>query len=153
MVAPVLADRINNRISAAVKILKNLKYEPVPISPEEFHDYLTGETLTGDKITIDEILGKDYFMVHELVEICELKRNKILITKRTMLDFPFAVYSAHIQATEMEFNYALVQTDYDWLRKRLQHASGWFEDPFLPDELRPRYEQLVKKYQQLIKNI
>ena len=94
---------------------------------------MTGETPTGDTITIADILGNEYLMIHEVVEISELKKMGIPINKQTVImTFPDPSYGTHYTAIACELDYALSRGDYDWLRFRMKHAESWIEDEDLP---------------------
>ena len=140
-------DRISVKISETVEILKKLGYTCEDVSPREFHDYVTGETPTGDTITLEDILQNEYLMVHEIVEISELKKKGIPITKQTIMDFyPKTTYEVHLTATEYELTHALNKKDYAWIKLRMAHAKNWLRDKNLPKELLPRCKSLIKKF-------
>jgi hypothetical protein len=93
-------------------------------------------------------------MIHELVEISELKKMRRTIDKRVIVDSPkAAVYDAHLTAMETELKYALYKHDAFWAKIRLrQHKEGVLgDDPNLPEELRPRAEEIYEKYRRLAK--
>jgi len=121
-------------------------YRAEHISSREFYDYLTGETPTGDKITIHDVLSNEYLVVHEVAEISELKKKGVSINKYTVMKCLDRVYEAHYVAAEHEFDYALSKSDLSWLRLRLVHARGWLDDPCLPKELSRRCESLIREY-------
>jgi len=145
-----LSKRINERLRDAVKILKELGYESQHVAPKEFHDYMTGETPTGDTITIVDVLGNDFLIIHEIVEISELKKMGIPIHRRTIMMFHPKVYEAHYTATEYEFDYALDKKDYDWLKVRINHAKSWLEDNYLPQHLVSRCKAIIKKFSEAL---
>ncbi|RLE75542.1 MAG: hypothetical protein DRZ80_02620, partial [Thermoprotei archaeon] len=55
-----LFNEIKKKIESASKILKAIGYNICKISPLEFYEYVTGETPTGDKVMLDEILANEY---------------------------------------------------------------------------------------------
>jgi len=138
--------RIDTKIKEATRILKQLGYESEHISAEEFYDYMTGETPTGDVITLNDVLVNEFLMIHEVAEISELKKMGIPINKQTVMSFHPKVYKAHFTATEYELNHALNKKDYAWLEFRLNHAKDWLEDDYLPKELAPRCKSIIKKF-------
>jgi hypothetical protein len=142
---------VTQRIREASEILRTLGYLPEPITVREFLDYLTGETLTGDTTTPEDILANDYLMIHELVEISELKRQEIPVDTHTMKNHSYHTYAAHLIATDWEFSYAVTKGDTQWLQKRLTIATCWFDDPFLPQTLEPQYRRLLQKYSRALK--
>ena len=65
---------IETKIRKAEEALKKIHYSQEQISAREFHDYTTGETFSGDTTTISDVLGNEFLMFHELVEMSELKK-------------------------------------------------------------------------------
>jgi len=141
-----LLGKIVVKLKETTSTLQELGYESQQISPREFYDYMTGDTPTGDIITILDVLDNEYLMIHEVVEISELKKLGIQINKQTvMMTFPDPSYSTHYTATEYELDYALSSKNYDWLKTRMKHAKSWMEDEDLPQHLVPRYKALMEK--------
>jgi hypothetical protein len=140
-------NKIIRKLKEATAKLREFGYESQSISPKEFYNYLTGETPTGDTITIADILGNEYLIIHEVVEISELKKMGIPINKQTaMITFPDRSYDTHYTATECELDYALNSKNFDWLEIRIKHARSWLEDEDLPQHLQPRYKALIEKF-------
>jgi len=52
-----VSSRIRVKIREATRTLEQLGYAVVNISAKEFYDYMTGETPTGDKTTLDDVLN------------------------------------------------------------------------------------------------
>ena len=146
---------IENKIEATKKALGSISYIVKEVSAQEFIDYMTGEIFSEDPTTLDDVLGSEYLMAHELVEINELKKMGRTIDKRVIVDSPKTViYGAHLTAMETELNYALYKKDYFWVKIRLrQHKeSVLVNDPNLPEEMRLRAETLFEKFRKAIQN-
>jgi hypothetical protein len=146
---------VESKIEATVKALKSIGYVVGEVSAQEFYDYMTGDIFSEDPTTLDDVLGSEYLMVHELVEINELKKMGRIISKRVIVDSPRAViYDAHFTAMETELNYALHKKDYFWVKIRLRHykESVLDDDPNLPGELRPRAEELFEKFRKTLQH-
>jgi len=139
---------ISDKIKRTMKILKELDYKAENISVEEFYDWMTGEIFSDDKTSLREVLDSDYLIIHEVVEISELKKMGRRIDKRVIVESPKTViYKAHFYAQEFEMNYALIKKDYSWLRHRLKHhKSVVFDDPNLPDSMRHRALEIYRKF-------
>lgn len=149
-----ILNKIDERIKEAVKILEQLGYEIEPISSKEFYDYMTGETPTGDVITLNDILDNEFLMVHEVVEISELKKKGKAINKQTVMNsYPKTTYETHFTATEYELTYASNKKDYAWLKIRMNHARDWLSDKNLPKELLPQYKSMVKRFSKHLSNV
>ena len=79
-------------------------YEIETISAEEFHDYMTGGTPTGDKITLDDVLENEFLLVHELVEMSELKKKNTPLNEHTVMDFYPSVYKSPLYCVRLRAN-------------------------------------------------
>jgi len=147
-----LHDRIATKLKEAQERLKEMAYESRQISPREFYDFMTGETPTGDTINILNVLDNEYLMIHEVVEISELKRMGILIDKQTVMRIFPEVYEPHYTATEFELDYALDKNDHNWLKIRIEHAKSWLEDDNMPQHLVERYKAMIKRFSEVLES-
>jgi DNA-directed RNA polymerase subunit F len=146
-------DEIRSKIKMAKTELKRVGYAAMDVSPQEFFDYMTGEIFSEDPTTLRDVLGNEYIMIHELVEISELKKVGRTIDKRVIVDSPkTTIYTAHFAAIEAELSYALQEGDTYWARWRLKtHKTSVLDaDPNLPEEMRPRAEEIFKRFSKLI---
>jgi hypothetical protein len=117
---------------------------------------MTGETFSGDTINLKEVLENEYLLIHELVEINELKKSGIRINRRVIVDLPKTiVYDAHLTAIETELDYALYKKDYLWIKVRLRQykESVLDNDPNLPSGIKPRAEKMFKKFSEILKKM
>lgn len=140
------------RVSEARKKLEELSYNVEGFSKLEFYNYMTGETPTGDVYTLENILENEYLMLHEVVEISELKKKDVPIDKQTIMKFHPKVYEAHLTAAEYELTYAFNRKNYDWIKLRLKHAKDWLEDEYLPHELLPQCKYLIERFSKLVRS-
>ncbi|MFB0514176.1 MAG: hypothetical protein ACETVQ_01215 [Candidatus Bathyarchaeia archaeon] len=143
--------RIDTKIKEATRILEQLGYESEKISAKEFYDYMTGETPTGDVVMLNDVLLNEFFMVHEIVEISELKKMDVPIDQQTIMVFYPEVYVVHLTALDYELTHALNKRNYAWFQRRLSGVT--LEDPYLPQEfnylrqeLAPRCKSIIKKF-------
>jgi hypothetical protein len=146
-------DEIGSKIRIAKRALKRLGYAAADVSEREFYDYMTGEIFSDDPTTLRDVLGNEFLMIHELAEISELKKMGARRDKRVIIDSSKTViYLAHFTAMETELNYALFKGDTFWAKFRLnQHRTSVLEDDSnLPEEMRPRAEEILKKFRKLI---
>jgi hypothetical protein len=149
-----MLNEINSRLCNAREALKKFGYESVDVSAKEFYDYMTGEIFSDDPTTLRDVLGNEYIMIHELVEISELKKLGRKIDKRVIMETPkIPFYTAHLNAMETELQYAMYKRDTHWMKFRIrQHKESVLDDdPNLPEELRPRAEEIYEKYRRLAK--
>lgn len=151
-----VSSRICTKIREATQTLEQLGYVAVNISEKEFYDYMTGETPTGDKTTLDDVLNGEFLMVHEVVEISELKKMNVPINQKTVTCFYPKVYEAHLTAMNLELTFTLNKRDYKWLKHRFVSSKDFMsqlDDPFLGPEfgylrkkLSPKSRAIARKF-------
>ncbi len=92
---------IDEKIRKAKSAIEQLGYIAADISAQEFYDYMTGEIFSEDKTTLPDVLGSEFLMIHELVEMNELKKMGRTIDKRVIVESPKTmIYEAHFTAIE-----------------------------------------------------
>ena len=143
-------DSIGYRLGQVYELLDELGYQLNKCTPKELYDYMTGETYTGDKITLFDVIGNEYLLLHEAYEISELKRLGVAIRVNTLMESPKEkIYEAHLNAMEFELNYALLLEDYYWLKHRLVHHEKVVnDDPLMPDGHKPKAREILENYVQ-----
>jgi len=149
-----MSSEIDAKIRKIMEALRQFGYDPIDVSAREFHDYMTGEIFSEDPTTLQDVLNNEYIMIHELVEISELKKAGRKIDKRVIMETPkIPFYTAHFNAMETELEYALYKRDTYWAKIRLrQHKESVLDDdPNLPEQLRQRAEEIYEKYRKLAK--
>ena len=95
---------------------------------------MEGETPTGDTTTLEDVLQNEFLMLHEVVEISELKKKNVPIDRQTILKFYPEVYMAHFTALDYELTYALEKKNYEWFKRRFRNLRSQLDDPYLPPE-------------------
>jgi hypothetical protein len=148
-----MLSEIQNKIKTTRKALRSVGYKVNEVSAQEFYDYMTGEIFSEDPTTLDDVLGSEYLMVHELVEINELKNMGRTIDRRVIVDSrKTVIYDAHLVAMETELNYVLNKRDYFWVRIRLRQykESVIDDDSNLPEEMRQRAEDVFGKFRKAV---
>ncbi len=144
----MIFNRINVKIAETEGKLRTLGYGVEHISAGEFYEYISGETPTGDVVTLDDILSNEHFMLHEIVEISELKKMGITIDKHTVIKHYPKVYEAHLTAMDYELTYALNKGDYEWIKHRLTSNSLLPADGYdhLQGKLTDKRKIIMKKF-------
>jgi hypothetical protein len=144
-------NEISLRLKRAIEIAKSLGYDCEDVSPREFYSYMTGETLSGDRITLEEVLRSDFLTLHEVIEISELKKKGIPINEVTTVNCPLkTTYEAHMTAVEYEIKYALKREDPTYVKLRLAHMREWLKDENIPKESTPKLKSMVEKLSNLL---
>ncbi|HUT82786.1 MAG TPA: hypothetical protein VMZ29_16440 [Candidatus Bathyarchaeia archaeon] len=140
---------ILKKISEIGKYLITNNYTPVDIYVQELQAYFEGDAPSGDSITLDMVLQKKWLLVHEIIELSELKKQSFTINSNLLFTQPAEVFNAHLIATEWELALALKENDRQWIQKRLKDIQSWLADTSLNNELKARCKKLYQMYYEL----
>lgn len=99
----------------------------------------------------EEIVRNPYFVVHELVEIREVRRMGLRITKDVILRHPLEVDRAHARAAQVEFETAAADGAIRHLERRLRDVRGWIADPTVTPAMKKRYRDLYRETVQAVR--
>ena len=145
-----LKESIEYRLDQTGEILGELEYEVAECTAEEFYGYISRDAHHGKAVTVRDIIGNEYLMFHEVVEVSELKRLGVPVGDDTHSKGPREkVYEAHLNAMEFELEYALLLEDYYWLKHRLDyHGATTLKDKNLAGELKERAQEIYEHYKQ-----
>ncbi len=142
---------IAQALRGARSLLREYGY-PCDVSVGDFVRWLHTDTPYPNP-SFDEIVSNRYYVVHELVEIGEVRRMGLRITKDVITRHMLEVDRAHERAAEAEFAVARNCGARDHLRMRLEHVRAWSKDPTLPPSRRRRYARLCKKVERLLADV
>lgn len=109
----------------------------------ELHAYFEAETIQDDVITMDEVFRNPFLLMHELVEITEIKRQGLELRRDVIVENSEIVYDSHMKAAEIELRLAEKAGNREHLRRRLKDVRNWCEDPLLPLPWKHRCEELL----------
>ena len=141
-----MLEEIEEKIEKTEAILAERGYRYGHVEPSEFFDFMTGETPTGDTVTLRDVLDNRYLLVHELVETSELKKREIPLGKETVKTFHPEVYEVHMNAFEFELDMAIDEGDHAWVEQRLKLVDSWLEDESMPSHLASVCRRLMEKF-------
>ena len=116
------------------------------ISANELVDYFEDDAPSGDITTIEDILGNKWLLIHELIELSELKGLDLKISSKLLVTHAKEVDYAHITATEYELKFAQENKDEKWIKSRLIDINSWSNDDDMPQDLKSRCRKLLKIY-------
>ncbi len=108
------------------------------VSAKEFVRWLHTDTAYLNP-TVDQVVHNLFFVVHELVEIKEVKRMGLRMTKEVIVKNPLAIAEAHLKAADVEFRIAYAMKDVNHLKMRVEDAKAWCEDPVLTPALKKQH--------------
>lgn len=127
-----------------------LEKEPIDyhhISAGELIEYFTGPAPSGDLTTLSDVLENRWLLIHELVELSELKKLNLEIFSSLLRTHPVEVDYAHIIAMESELKFANQGGNHEWVIRRVRGIKSWLvDDEKMPTDLKTRCHQLIEKY-------
>ncbi len=116
------------------------------VSAEEIVEYLNADSYEDDLFALRDIVKNEYLLLHEIVEVCCIKKRGVKISKYVILKNPGLVYECHLKAIDRELEYAKENGDFEWISKRAKDIKSYLEDPFLPENLRDEVKRLIEKW-------
>ena len=141
-------EMITFRLTQTNELLDEFEYEVIKCTPEEFYAFLSGDRISNERVTLRDIIGNEYMMVHVVVEISELKRMGLDIGKKMVPDTDKEkLYEAHLKAADYEMGYAMLIEDYYWMKHRLEYLENMIEnDKNLPESLKPAAAKIYENF-------
>ena len=143
-VSHILIEELARAVEEARVLLARHGYA-CETSAEELKRYTETDTFYPSAISWDEILSDPLIVAHELIEIAELRKMGLKITKDVVVENLEQVYRAHLRAGEVEMEIAQRMGAYEHLRDRLQAVENWVDDPLVPQALKPAYAALFER--------
>jgi hypothetical protein len=137
---------IQDQIDKIEILLKKTVIQYQSVSAEELNNYFDDIPPSGDETTLFDVLNNQWLLIHELIELSELKRINLKISSQLLKTHPVEVDYAHITATEYELKFAKDGNDHNWISMRLKDINAWFEDEMMPIDLRARCSKLIKDF-------
>lgn len=136
------------RLNQTYELLEEFEYELQKASPDNFYSFLLGDKIANKRVTVRDILGSEYLMVHVAVEISEFIKMGIEIGEKTVSgNPPEKVYEAHLKAADYELGYAVLLEDYYWMKHRLGYLVRMIkDDEDLPESLKPIAVQIYDSF-------
>jgi hypothetical protein len=132
---------IEEAVSQAKRLLREHGYH-CRVDAADLVRWFEADSDHDQDIDLDKVIAMPLIVVHELVEIDNVKRTGLELGKRVILDNPEAVEVAHIRATEAELEIALSTGNLEHVRTRLGHLRAWINDSSVPPGDREKYSEL-----------
>ncbi|MBD3191261.1 MAG: hypothetical protein GF308_11485 [Candidatus Heimdallarchaeota archaeon] len=140
---------IQELIEEAKQLVEGHNLSLEEVYAEELVEYFSGEAPSGDTITLAKILTNQWLLLHEVIELSELKRMGYDISFELLFTNQKEVYQAHLTATEWELQIAKENDDIEWVKQRIALIPSWLEDPDMPTILRKQCKKLLTMYEDL----
>jgi hypothetical protein len=143
---------VDRAVADAKRLLSEHGYE-CHATVEDLTLWFQADTPYDEDFGLDKVIGEPLIVVHELVEIDNVKRMGIALTKNAIVDNIEKVDDAHMKAAEVELQIAASMRDVEHLRRRLDHIRMWSEDPSVTPANRERYKELHAKVAGIVQHL
>ena len=116
------------------------------VSLGELLRYLAAPSYEDDRIAVEEVAGNELLLMHEVAEICMLKRLGYRVTENILLEAYPDTYWAHLEAITIELREARRQGRIGWIKRRCRDLTSYLDDPYLPKWLEKRVHSLLDEF-------
>jgi len=140
-------EELREAVDAARRLLKAQGRE-CSTTPAELKAWFEAET-PYDDISLEEVLRNPYLVVHELVEVEEVRRKGLVLGKRTIVDNLEGVDEAHLVATRLELRCAYAEGDSGHIRSRIPDIVAWMDDPGVSRLQKDEYRRLLAEAERM----
>ena len=123
------------------------------VSLKELLAYLEAPSYEEDSIQVDDIFGNELLLLHEVAEICLLKKMGYRISRSVIMEAYPDTYQAHLEALNIELAEAENRGEYGWIIARCESLSSYLEDPYLPPSLKPNVYKLIGRYCNKVRSV
>lgn len=137
---PVSDAELECLVAAAKETLRTHGH-PCEISPDQVRAWLSTDTPYPNPPN-EEVMRDPYLLIHEIVEIDEVLKMGLRITKDVIVKNLDAVEEAHLRAATVELGVALDLGAFDHVRGRLDDVRAWSEDPMVSQRHERQYARL-----------
>lgn len=134
-------EEIKQKVAEAKRLLKEINYESTA-TVDDLIAYYSADTFYED-LSLEKVLENIFLVVHELVEINEIKHQGLKITKDVIIKNHEKIYEAHLIATEKELEVAFRQGVIQHILNRKRDVESWLNDPYLPKHLVKKVEKIL----------
>ena len=137
-------------VENAKQLLRNHGYD-CQVTPEDLVQWFEADTPYDQGFGLKEAIAIPLIVVHELVEIENVKRMGLRLTKDVIINNLSKVDDAHLKATEIELQLAKSTKNAEHIRDRLMDINTWIKDPSVTPENKESYRKLHARYARTLK--
>ncbi|HUV61662.1 MAG TPA: hypothetical protein VMW71_05790 [Thermoplasmata archaeon] len=135
------SSEVNLAVEEAKQLLSDHGYN-CTATAEDLQRWFEADTPFDEDFGLDEVLKNRLIVVHELVEIENVKRMGLTLTKDVIVKNLEKVDNAHMIAAEVELRLAASMKDVKHLRDRLENIRMWSEDDTVTPENKEKYRRM-----------
>jgi hypothetical protein len=135
------ASEVKKAVENARRLLQSHGFD-CETTAEELVQWFQADTPYDKDMKVDDILETPLIVAHELVEIDNVKRMGLVLTKHVIVENLQKVDDAHMKAAEVELQLAVSLRDIAHIKERLDDIKAWSEDLSVTPENRDGYRKM-----------
>jgi hypothetical protein len=135
------ASEVKKAVENARRLLQSHGFD-CETTAEELVQWFQADTPYDKDMKVDDILETPLIVAHELVEIDNVKRMGLVLTKHVIVENLQKVDDAHMKAAEVELQLAVSLRDTAHIKERLDDIKAWSEDLSVTPENRDGYRKM-----------
>jgi len=145
-------DEVEIAVQEAKRLLSEHGYD-CQVEAEELRLWFEADTIYDMDFGLDKVIARPLIVVHELVEIDNVKKMGLTLTKDVIVNNAQKVDDAHLKATEVELEIAASLGDLKHIRDRLDDIRMWMEDTSVTPGDRRRYREMWERLSKNLENM
>lgn len=138
------SSEVNRAVEQARQLLRDHGYD-CNTTAGDLVRWFEADTPFDENFGLDEVLKEPLIVVHELVEIENVKKMGLAMEKDVIVKNLEKVDDAHMIATEVELRLAASMKDVKHLRDRLENIRMWSEDDTVTPENKRKYRLMYSE--------
>lgn len=135
---------VNQAVQDAKRLLEDNGYD-CTTTADDLRRWFEADTPFDEDFGLDDVLRHPLLVVHELVEIANVKRMGLSLTKDVIVTNLEKVDDAHLTATEAELKIAFALRDVGHIKHRLDNIRMWSEDDTVTPENKEKYRRMYSE--------
>ncbi|MBE0519025.1 MAG: hypothetical protein IH630_07380 [Thermoplasmata archaeon] len=146
------SSEVDRAVQDAKRLLEDNGYD-CTTTAADLRQWFEADTPFDENFGLDEVLRYPLLVVHELVEIENVKRMGLSLTKDVIVTNLEKIDDAHLIATEAELKIAIALRDVRHIRDRLENIRMWIEDDTVTPENKEKYRRMHSETQRVLESI
>jgi hypothetical protein len=140
---------VEHAVSEGLKTLRSHGHF-CDVSAADLECWFRADTQYPD-IGIEDVIRNPLLVLHEIVEIDEVKKMGLDINKKNVIISNLElVDKAHLKAAQIEIEIAYATKNRAHLSERIHDIGNWSKDPTVEPEMRTRYAGMRKKARSML---
>ena len=146
------SSEVNQAVNDARQLMEDHGYN-CTTTVDDLRRWFQADTPFDEDFGLDEVLKHPLIVIHELVEIENVKHMGLSLTKDVIVKNLEKIDDAHMLATEVELKIAIAMKAVDHISNRLENIRMWIEDDTVTPENKEKYRKMHSEVQKALQSL